>query len=251
MGNSDQAIRPHLKQILSEMPTEWRGTTFANNVLLGRNVFSENLMKLNTFSHDNLAGLGNAEDYMRVSSNISTIYELVMAQKNGLSVDNVFSFGSVTMPIIALGIGTKKTIYLDTVMFDEQQLKMLKNVGCHIIQANINASDKNGLVVMMEKDGIFDKNVCDCVIGDHLLYLVSPKVDPEDILTIRKRMATPLTTPVAENLLLNIAGMETKPIEVATPEVNMSTSLFYFHSFFLSLPYYCFLYTYTVFGRSE
>eukprot|EP00615_Pteridomonas_danica_P000789 CAMPEP_0114351734 /NCGR_PEP_ID=MMETSP0101-20121206/17424_1 /TAXON_ID=38822 ORGANISM="Pteridomonas danica, Strain PT" /NCGR_SAMPLE_ID=MMETSP0101 /ASSEMBLY_ACC=CAM_ASM_000211 /LENGTH=535 /DNA_ID=CAMNT_0001491795 /DNA_START=348 /DNA_END=1955 /DNA_ORIENTATION=- len=151
-----------------------------------------------------------------------------MAEDKGLSIDNVFCFGSSTMPIIALGIGTQKTVYLDTVIFDDKELKMLKTLGCHIIQDNTNQihNHKDGLIVMMEKEGIFENHKngninVDCIIGDHLLYLVSSKVDPEDILTIRKRMATPLTTPVTENKLLEIAGMKTNPVEVSTPEAIM------------------------------
>jgi cysteine synthase A len=124
------------------------------------------------------------------------------------------------MPIISLGIGTEKTIYLDTVVFNQEELKMLKNIGCHIIQDMSQAND-DGVIVKMEKDDISfedQKKDCDCIIGDHLLYLVSPKVDPEDILTVRKRMATPLTTPVAENKLLEIAGMKLNNIQVSTPE---------------------------------
>jgi hypothetical protein len=45
---------------------------------------------------------GNAEDYFRVASNVSTMLELVLAEAKGWPVSQVFSFASVTMPIVAV-----------------------------------------------------------------------------------------------------------------------------------------------------
>ena len=48
----------------------------------------------------------------------------------------------------------------------------------------------------------------DGVVGKNVLYLTSGAIKGSDVLNIRKRMATPMTTPMAEAALQRLAGIE-------------------------------------------
>ena len=107
------------------MPADWRGTTFNNSNLLGREKFCENLRELiltkvssnegndfeirhhmrhnTTFPHfentslseiteEELVGIGNAEDYLRVATNLATIYEFFLATIKGYDIRQVCFF---------------------------------------------------------------------------------------------------------------------------------------------------------------
>ena len=72
-----------------------------NSNLLGRKEFSERLQALlvsktetelgeaGAISTDDLINLGNAEDYMRVATNVSTVYENVLALGRGMAPEHV------------------------------------------------------------------------------------------------------------------------------------------------------------------
>ena len=110
MGLTTHIVERYLPQILTAIPQEWRGTTFKNSDLLGREVFSKRLSSLildkntngGTISTDDLVAIGNAEDYFRVASNISTTLELILAELESHPIEQVFAFASATMPIISV-----------------------------------------------------------------------------------------------------------------------------------------------------
>jgi len=57
--------------------------------------------------------IGNAEDYFRVSNNISSFYETALALKHNTKVEQVFSFSSTTMPIFSvMMIAGSKPVHL-------------------------------------------------------------------------------------------------------------------------------------------
>ena len=97
-------LEPLLQQLVEEIPEEWRGTTFNNAALLERGGFSERLTSLFSAKRasqeplrgDELLGLGNAEDYLRVATNLSTTLELSLALTRGWGVEQVFSFAAST-----------------------------------------------------------------------------------------------------------------------------------------------------------
>lgn len=79
-----EQIKAALPNILANIPQEWLGTTYNNSNLLGREKFAENLANLiltkgANISTEDLVELGNAEDYLRVSSNVSSVLEFVLA----------------------------------------------------------------------------------------------------------------------------------------------------------------------------
>ena len=86
-----------LADVLRAMPLEWQGTTFKNTVLWGREAWSQRLETLlsqhlaagTTVTSRDLEHLGNAEDYLRVASNVSTLYEHELARKACLPIAQV------------------------------------------------------------------------------------------------------------------------------------------------------------------
>ena len=76
--------KAHLAAILANLPDEWRGTTFKNSALLGRERFAQKILALiakkgTGITSSDLTNVGNAEDYLRVSSNVSSVLECFLA----------------------------------------------------------------------------------------------------------------------------------------------------------------------------
>ena len=73
MGLTTKIVEKYLPQILTAIPSEWRGTTFNNSDLLGREKFSERLSNLmteksskgETITTEDLIGIGNAEEALK------------------------------------------------------------------------------------------------------------------------------------------------------------------------------------------
>ena len=90
------------------------GTTFNNSSLLGRKEFSDRFLSLiqekEVITSSDLENLGNAEDYLRVSTNLSTILELSIAKKFKTNVDAVFTFSSKVLPVLSIALATSKTV---------------------------------------------------------------------------------------------------------------------------------------------
>lgn len=88
------------------MPKEWRGTTFANKKLMNRGPWAD-AVSIRIFedlglSEQELIDIGNAEDYLRVSSNVSSLYEMALGSLYKRGIDRVFSFSSQVMPLFAV-----------------------------------------------------------------------------------------------------------------------------------------------------
>jgi cysteine synthase A len=212
-----------MQQILSVLPAEWRGTTFNNSKLLGREGFATKLEDLisrkfetgEQITGEDLGGIGNAEDYLRVATNISTALEVILAREKGLSVSNVFSFASETLPIFAVGVVSKRLpvkLYLGKASspFTPKQLDLLRLLGIDLAvypSYRIKPSSSSEVVLALDSAAI-DCAKVDAVVAPNILYILNPeKIVPSEILVVRKRMSTPVTTPVAEGWLQLLAGM--------------------------------------------
>ncbi|CAM9268628.1 unnamed protein product [Ectocarpus fasciculatus] len=214
-------MRAALRTILANLPEEWRGTTFKNNNLLGREGFSERLTALilskngADITAEELVEVGNAEDYMRVSSNVSTVLELALSVERGYNnVAQVFSFASSALPVLAVMLATKSPVHLylgevGVSPFSEEQNQLLKMVSCNLTVHAGSPVAHSGEIVL----SAVDCDAASCAIVDgfvfpNLLYIQNPaRIVPSEVLVIRKRMATPLTTPAAEEILQGLAGV--------------------------------------------
>merc|ERR1712063_153325 len=140
------------------MPQEWKGTTFRNENLLGREQFAENLTHLiaskapkdaSPLTTAELEELGNAEDYLRVATNIATTLEVFLARQKNLSIDQVFTFSSNRMPIISVLLSIEKNtpVHLFTGSnehpFNDNDINILKTLGCNIKIHSGNYNDSN------------------------------------------------------------------------------------------------------------
>lgn len=221
-----------MQSLLDNLPEDWRGTTFKNSELLGREQFSDNLLGLidrqAPITTQELVALGNAEDYLRVATNISTTLECVLAKRKNPTwgVEHVWSFASTTMPFIAVGlISAGRTVHLfhggRPAPLTPAQCNVLELLGaaiqCHGGSPPV-ASDAADVVLAL--DGIEGADRAHAIVGDSVLYIVDTSViDPEQILVIRKRMATPMTTPAVEAELERLAGrVPSADSERAEPE---------------------------------
>ncbi|RLO02835.1 hypothetical protein DYB28_003769, partial [Aphanomyces astaci] len=224
-----------LPSILANLPHEWRGTTFANSALLGREVFSASVEKLllekhakrdNIVTEAELSALGNAEDYLRVSTNISVLLELVLGLEVSLPTRQVFTFGSTTIPIISVLLTSKLPVllYVDEGVaspFTADQLATLALLGTNVtVVSGHPVADPSAVVLALQVSPKKISAVVDAIVSDSVLYIHNPsKVNPDDILVIRKRLSTPLTTPVCEKFLQTIAGVKvTADGDASTPE---------------------------------
>ena len=225
MGLTTHIVERYLPQILTAIPQEWRGTTFKNSDLLGREVFSTRLSSLildknkngGTISTDDLVAIGNAEDYFRVASNISTTLELILAELESHPINQVFAFASATMPIISVVLTSKgKSVHLYTgdlsskSPFTPSQHDLLSLLGGNLVwHSGAPTAHLNDIVLVNKAAldrGSYDMTGVDGIVAPNVLYICKPSVlNPADILVIRKRMATPATTPVCEQILQSVA----------------------------------------------
>ena len=81
-------IQAFIPKLLDSMPYEWKGTTFNNSAEIyhGREKFIANLINLiaekkhtKEVSSNDLSSIGNAEDYLRVATNVCTALETALA----------------------------------------------------------------------------------------------------------------------------------------------------------------------------
>ena len=210
-----------LPQILSAMPDDWRGTTFKNSNLLGREGFAGNFNELieckissgESISTGDLVAIGNAEDYLRVATNVSTTLEIALAAERGYEVSQVFTFASKTMPIIAvlLTVGKPVHLYLGSSKspFSAHHHRLLELLGCRLVCHDGAPMPRRGDEVILALDSpLVDASTVDGVVGINILYICNrQRIAPNEILVIRKRMATPMTTPMAEAEMQRLASM--------------------------------------------
>lgn len=168
-----------LAAILANLPFEWRGTTFKNSALLGREKFASKLHALIAkkgvkITESDLTKLGNAEDYLRVSSNVSSVLECYLASKVAKDISRVFTFSSKTMAIVSvmLSAGRPVRLYIGNgeTPFTANQLANLALIGCSLtIHSGSAVADANA-TVLTTLDA-FSSKAADAVVKDNVLYI--------------------------------------------------------------------------------
>merc|ERR1712063_26052 len=159
-----------IAQFISAIPSEWQGTTFKNHNLLGREGFASNLNNLlakksaSDITTSDLEELGNAEDYLRVATNVATSLEVFLAREKNLTVEQVFTFASTTMPIVAVVLTTKKPVHLyvgdQSPPFSPEQMKFIKLLGGDLtIYHSAPSAHPAGIVLTTEDNVPSDKSI--------------------------------------------------------------------------------------------
>lgn len=231
------SLKEILPAILAAAPAEWRGTTFNNSVVRGREGFAEELTSLlqRTFlageliTTQDLINIGNAEDYLRVASNMSTILEMTLASEDGLDVSQVYTFASKSFPILAVNLATRLPVHVYhgslPAPFTSEELLALEvlglNISCFAGSPPLRDSHSSHVVLGL-KPALLGDFSFDGVVDGHTLYITNPeKVVPSEVLRVRKRMSGPVTTPVAEDMLRGLAHLPaTTTLSVSNSDVQ-------------------------------
>src|SRR5690606_25268876 len=105
----DNKIQNYLKEVLENMPTDWVNLTTHRLDIYdegrAKTQFLEEFEKLynaNNADPKALANLPTAYDYIRLGHPLSSILEWGIANLNNLKPENVISFSSKTIPILAI-----------------------------------------------------------------------------------------------------------------------------------------------------
>jgi len=105
--------------------------------------------------------------------------------------------------------------------FSPEQEKILSLMGVTFTSHAENftsSSFENGEIVIGYQSAVSDQAGVDAYVADNILYITNPKkIDPAQVLVIRKRTATPVTTPVAEAMLQKLAGLPVTALDNRTP----------------------------------
>lgn len=240
MESLPQLFDEALPAILQNMPEEWLGTTFKNDSrYVGREKFSHNLFQLIQSKHSasdhavpissaELEAVGNAEDYLRVASNPSTLLEAALGLRHGYSINQVYSFASATMPLLAVlystPCDTPVHVYAPHDPFTPSQLELLRRLNLHYVYAGAalpTVRPSENIVLLSctapplrsaTQSGVVQSHASDIVDGychQGVLYINSDaRINHAEILVRRKRMSKPETTPLCLARLRVLAGLQ-------------------------------------------
>ncbi len=105
----DKSVLDYIKDVLENMPTSWLNLTTHRldmyDEKLAKTQFLdqfENLFKVNNSESSELNELPTAYDYIRLGHPLSCVLEWGIAKLNHLKSENVISFSSKTIPILAI-----------------------------------------------------------------------------------------------------------------------------------------------------
>ena len=141
-------ISLYIEQVLKNMPSDWLGLTTHRLDIYNEeqakiefiNDF-EALFKNDNFSTTSLKELPTAYDYIRLGHPLSCILEWGIAKTNSINTENVISFSSKTMPILAilrtnLLKGKSTQIYYSDKEFNKDDFDVLKSVYGYNFELN-------------------------------------------------------------------------------------------------------------------
>ncbi len=105
----ERRVQDFIEKVLDNMPIDWlQLTTHRLDIYqesLAKTQFLEHfeaLFQTNNASQEALAGLPTAFDYIRLGHPLSCVLEWTIAKTNQLSPDQVISFSSKTIPMLAI-----------------------------------------------------------------------------------------------------------------------------------------------------
>eukprot|EP00793_Prasinoderma_coloniale_P000021 PRCOL_00005529-RA len=146
--------------------------------------------------------------------------ETALAVKRGLPAEHVFTFASTRMPVAAAPIATKAktTVYYGSAAdapLNPMEIELFSRVGADIeCVAGMPPAAVSGLALVTE--GALGDRWTAASVPASVAGVVSPEalyvtdralLPPAEVLVVRKRLATPLTTPAAERALQALAGV--------------------------------------------
>ncbi|MDB9709576.1 PLP-dependent transferase [Salibacteraceae bacterium] len=170
----ENTMRDYLNNVLENIPKDWLNlTTHRLDIYdesLAKTQFLEqfeNLFSANNASASALNELPTAYDYIRLGHPLSCVLEWAIAQLHNLKPENVISFSSATMPLLAILrtnlLGNKNTriVYTNALphSFDEALLKEVYGYKFELekVQNTHDLSTFNGSTVFFSEEAIVGK----------------------------------------------------------------------------------------------
>ncbi|NJY63848.1 cystathionine beta-synthase [Salinimicrobium sp. CDJ15-81-2] len=190
-------VRKYIEEVLNNMPADWLKLTTHRldiyNEQLAKTQFLdefETLFEENNAKPAALAALPTAYDYIRLGHPLSSILEWAIAKENRLKPDNVISFSSNTIPVLAVLRKNlflrKKTriLYRDNLpdYFDTQSLKQVYGYDFELekIEDPTNISEFEGSTIFISQA----KNINDLALSPKIDFWVSMLPGPGSILLV-------------------------------------------------------------------
>ncbi|MFK8012776.1 MAG: hypothetical protein AB8B80_12085, partial [Marinicellaceae bacterium] len=192
MVNSNESIVNTTRELLKNIPKSWVELTTHRldiyNEPQAKSEFIVELQKLilsNDISQKSLKSLPTAYDYIRLGHQLSSLLEWVLAEINNVNEDQIITFASKTMPILAILrknalIKESTHIYYDgnkLPLIDEERLKDIYGYHYQIHKINhpseIHNHSDGVSVLVTHSDFRSDLNTnthCDITVNIHPTY---------------------------------------------------------------------------------
>lgn len=219
-----------IKNLLTKIPQSWVDLTTHRldiyNETQAKSEFLVELKKLlekDDYSSTELEQLPTAYDYIRLGHQLSSLLEWVIAEINEVPVEQVISFSSKTMPILALLrknalTGEQTRIYYNTEsspLIDEVRLKQIYGYSYTLskikdVSEVPQGSDGTAIFVTENsfKTKFNDSSNCDVTVNIHpqfgsVMLIHNTTIDKtvSDVQHVRRRETIAMTPPNALNLL--------------------------------------------------
>lgn len=244
----------YIKNTIENMPSDWLNLTTHRldiyNEKLAKTQFIEQfetLYKSDNSSKEALSQLPTAYDYIRLGHPLSSVLEWTIAKLNGLNTENVISFSSETMPILAilrtnlLEQRATRILYTESLPkdFNAELLKSVYNYNFEIERIeNLDSIDAfDGSTILISKHQTVAANLQNNAIDFHVnLYkdlgsvlLISGKAKTSfisDIQHVRRRETiamTPANCLVALKAYSTETAFSPELLDTATHKVKVKS----------------------------
>jgi cystathionine beta-lyase/cystathionine gamma-synthase len=246
--NPNNLFFESIKTLLTKIPQSWVDlTTHRLDIYNEPQAKSEFLVELKKllekgdYSTSELEQLPTAYDYIRLGHQLSSLLEWVIAEINAVPVEQVISFSSKTMPLLALlrkkALSSEHThIYYNTEsspFIDELRLKQIYGYSYVLIKVK-DASEiprhEGGTVAFVSQESfktVFNSN-CDVTVNLHaqfgaVMVIHNPINNTvSDVQHVRRRETIAMTPPNALNLLNQMVNGEIhQPIDTQQQDAQV------------------------------
>lgn len=237
-----------VRKILKNLPKNWVNLTTHSldiyNEKQAKTQFLEELTTLSlsgNFSAKKLEALPTAYDYIRLGHQLSSILEWLLAEINDIPAEQVITFTSRTMPVLAIlrknalsGVATYIYYNSDSLpLIDRPRLEAIYGYKFELHQIN-DSSDipvhNDGTVVFVTqspyKTRLKESSNVDVTVNIHphfgsALLIHKTKIINivKDVQHVRRRETIAITPPNALNILAEITGDERNETEIDQVEV--------------------------------